>query len=141
MLLYFKYTKLINIAKTIVTNNVFGQKVKPPQQQNTKWNIQILASVGNRTWDLTDGGWVTFGLPSQLKVSIVVKLFNCFNASGRNVNKQNRSHIFNIVIVSVIFKHTCTWITTFRRLLYLPEKVSGNKYRHIISNYHNSYLP
>jgi len=36
--------------------------------------------------------------PSQLRVTIEVKLFNCFDAMGRNVNKQSRicgPHIFN----------------------------------------------
>ena len=38
----------------------------------------------------------------QLKISIVVKLFNCFKAMDRNVNKQGRicgPHIFNIFFV------------------------------------------
>jgi len=43
---------------------------------------------------------------SQLRVAIVVKLFNCFDAMGWNVNKQSRicgPHIFNKFIFSVIF--------------------------------------
>jgi len=38
----------------------------------------------------TQSGCVTTALPSQLTVSIVVKPFNCFNAMGRNVNKQSQ---------------------------------------------------
>ena len=37
----------------------------------------------------TPSGCVTTAPPSQLRVSIVVKLFNCFDAMGRNVNKQS----------------------------------------------------
>ena len=40
----------------------------------------------------------TTATPSQLRVSIVFKLFNCFDAMGRNVNKQSRicePHIYN----------------------------------------------
>ena len=33
---------------------------------------------------------VTTAQPSQLRVSIVVKLFNCVDAMGRNVSKQSR---------------------------------------------------
>jgi len=43
-------------------------------------------------------GRVTTGPPRQLKVFIVVKLFNCFNAIGQNANNQIRNcgpHIFN----------------------------------------------
>jgi len=66
-----------------------GQKVKP-QQQNTKSNIKMLARVGKEPGtSCTQGGCVTSGPPSQLKVSIVVRLFNSFNAMGRIVNKQN----------------------------------------------------
>jgi len=46
----------------------------------------------------TQSGCVTFAPPSQLRVTIEVKLFNCFDAMGRNVNKQSRicgPHIFN----------------------------------------------
>jgi len=52
-------------------------------------------------------GCVTTAPPSQLRVSIVVKPFNGFDAMGRNVNKQFESHIcgpdiFNKYIFSVI---------------------------------------
>ena len=32
--------------------------------------------------------------PSQLRASVVVKLFNCYDAMGRNANKQNRMNEF-----------------------------------------------
>jgi len=37
----------------------------------------------------TQSGSVTSAPTSQMRVSIVVKLFNCFDAIGRNVNKQS----------------------------------------------------
>ena len=39
----------------------------------------------------TQSGCVTIAPPSQLKVSIEVKPFNCFDAIGRNVNKQSQN--------------------------------------------------
>jgi len=66
-------------------------KVKPPQQQNTKSSIKILIRAGNRTRDLSHPSRMrTAGPPSQLKVSVVVKLFKFFNLIGQNVNKHNR---------------------------------------------------
>jgi len=38
----------------------------------------------------TQSGCVTTAPPSQLRVSIVDRLFNCFDAMDRNVNKQSR---------------------------------------------------
>jgi len=38
---------------------------------------------------LAPSGCVTTTPPSQLRVSIVNKLFNCFDAMGRNLNKQS----------------------------------------------------
>jgi len=52
-----------------------------------------------------DNSWIS-GSPSQLKVPIVVKLFNCYHAIGRNVNKQSQfcgPHIFNKFIFSVVY--------------------------------------
>ena len=46
----------------------------------------------------TQSGCVITAQPSQLSVSIVVKLFKCFDAMGRNVAKQSQicgPHIFN----------------------------------------------
>jgi len=48
-------------------------------------------------------GGVTSALTSQLRVTIAVKLFNCFDAMGRNVNIQSRicgPHIFNKFLFS-----------------------------------------
>ena len=83
----------------------FGAKSKTQQQQNKKSNIKTLTEAGNWTRD-TQSGCVTIAPPSQLRVSIAVKLFNCLNAMGRNVNKQSRicgPHIFNELFFSVIF--------------------------------------
>jgi len=69
-----------------------------------------------------NSGTQTDALPlSQLRVTIVVKLYNCFDAIGRNVNKQGRicgPHIFNI-----FFSVTCLHarITIFDSFLYLRE--------------------
>ena len=56
----------------------------------------------------TQSGCVITAQPSQLSVSIVVKLFNCFDAMGRKVNTQSLMcvpNIFNKYIFSVIFLH------------------------------------
>ena len=70
----------------------------------------------------TQSGCVTTAPPSQLKVKIVVRLFNCFDAMGRNVNKQTRlcgPDIFNKYMFSVIFLHA--WITIFGSFSYWLE--------------------
>jgi len=62
----------------------------------------------------TQSGCITTAPPSQLRLSIVVKLFNCFDTMGRNINKQSRicgPHIFNKFIFSVIF--LLLWINIF----------------------------
>jgi len=91
------------MLRNVVTNNVFlNEKVKTQQQQNKK---------SNRSQKLNPAPLVpkADALPqSQLRVSIVVKLFNCFDAMGRNVNKQSRicgPHIINKFIFSVILLH------------------------------------
>jgi len=56
----------------------------------------------------TQRGCVTTAPPSQPRVLIINKLFNCFDAMGRNVNKQSRicgPDIFNKFNFSVIFLH------------------------------------
>jgi len=56
----------------------------------------------------TQSGCVTTAPPSQLKVSIVVKIFNFLGAMGRKVNKQRQicgPDIFNLYIFSVLFLH------------------------------------
>jgi len=54
----------------------------------------------------TQSGCVTNSPLRHLRVSIVVKMFHCLDAMGRNVNKQTRicgPHIFNKFMFSVIF--------------------------------------
>jgi len=72
-----------------VTNNVFWTIVfLIQQQQNRKSNILSLARAANESGtSRTPVACVTSGQPSQLRVSIVVKVFNCFKAIGRNVKK------------------------------------------------------
>jgi len=52
---------------------------------------------------------VTTAQPSQLSVSIVVKLLNCFDTIGRNVNKQSQicgPHIFNqFIFLQYFYMH------------------------------------
>jgi len=38
----------------------------------------------------TQSGCVISASPSQLRVAIVIKLLNCFEAMGQNVNKQSQ---------------------------------------------------
>jgi len=66
-----------------VTNNVIlGQKVKTQQQKNKK-TYKTLPVLGIKPGTSnTQSGCVTTVPLSQLKVSIVVKLFNCFDAMG-----------------------------------------------------------
>jgi len=94
-----------------MTNNVFlDKKVKTQQKQNKKIKhthpcqepgIEPRASF-------TQSGCVTSAPPSQLRVSIVVKPFNSFDAISGNVNKQSQicgPDIFNKYMFSVIFLH------------------------------------
>jgi len=70
----------------------FGQKkVKTQQQQNKQSNIKRLQEPGIEPGtSCTQSGCVTTAPPSQLRISIVVKPFNCFDAMGQNVNKQSQ---------------------------------------------------
>jgi len=66
--------------------------------------------------------------PSQLRLSIVDKLFNCFDAMGRKVNNQSRicgPAIFNKVIFCNILH---AWITILGSFSYLREYDSLLKY-------------
>jgi len=86
----------------------FWQKIK--SQHNRTQNQPCLPEPGiePRT-SRTTVGCVTSGTPSQQKVSMVVKLFNCFNAMVQNVNKHSKicgPHMFMKFIFSVIF-FTC----------------------------------
>ena len=94
---------------TFVTNNVFlGKKVKT-QQQNKKSNRKPSPEPGIESGtSCTQSECVTTAPPSQLRLSIVVKQFNCFDVMGRNVNKQSPicgPDIFNKYIFCNIF--TC----------------------------------
>ena len=93
-----------------VTNNVLLDKMyKHNNNKTKKSNIKTLPEPGIEPGtSCTQSGCVTTAPPSQLRVSIVIKLFNCFDAMGQNVNKQSRicgPHIFNKFIFSVIFLH------------------------------------
>jgi len=131
MLRILNKLSLFKELQTFVTNNVFlDTKVKTQQQQNKKSNIKPLPVSGIEPGtSCTQSGCVTTAPPSQLRVSIVVKLFNCFDAMGRNVNKQSQicgPDIFNKLIFSVIFLHAC--ITIFGSFSYLREYLSLLKY-------------
>jgi len=100
---------LLKDLQNFVTNNVYGQKVKT-QQQKWKSNIKTLAGARNWNRDLFTQSWCVTTTPqSQLRVSIVNKLFNCFDAMGRNVNKQSRicwPDIFNkFIFMSYFYMH------------------------------------
>ena len=112
----------------IVTNNVFLTKSKNTTTSKQKMKQQkTLAGSGDWTRDIfcTQSGCVTTAPPSELTVSIVVKPFNCFDAMGRNVNKQSQlcgPDIFNKCIFSAIFLHAS--IIIFGSFSYLREYVS-----------------
>jgi len=83
-----------------VKTNVFLDK-KEENTTTTTTQIKHKNPCRRResTWDLLhQSGCVTSAPRSQIRVTIVIKLFNCFDAMGRNVNKQSRiggPHIFN----------------------------------------------
>ena len=117
--------------QNIVTNNVFLDTTVKPQQQNKKSKIKPfpepeieLGATRNQS------GCVTSAPPVQLRVKIVVNLFNCFDAMGRNVNKHSRirwPHIFKkFICFCNIF--TCIDVDIFDSFLKLREKVSLLKY-------------
>jgi len=82
---------------------------KEKHNHNNKKTLTTLPQQGIEPGtSCTQGGCFTTAPPSQLRVVIVVKLFNCFDAMGRNVNKQSQicgKHIFNKFIFCYIF--TC----------------------------------
>jgi len=70
---------------------MFLDKKDKKTQQNKKSNIKTLGGAGIELGTSgTQSGCVTTAPPSELRVSIVVKLFNCVDAIGRNVNKQSQ---------------------------------------------------
>jgi len=91
ILQYIKPIEWINIAKGIKKfhdKQCVDKKVKTQQQQNTKSNIKSCPEPGIEPGtSRTQVRGLIYTPPSQLKVSIVVKPFNCFNAMGRNINK------------------------------------------------------
>ena len=86
-----------------MTNNVFRSKSKNKKIKHKKpcrsreLNPETLAPKSDALFNSAP--------PSQMKVTIGVKQFNCFYAMGRNVNEQSRIcglYISNKFIVSVI---------------------------------------
>jgi len=100
------------------------------KQKNQTWKPMPEPGIEPGT-SCTESGCFTTAPPRQLRISIVVKLFYCFDAMGRNVNKQRRicgPHIFNKLTFSVTFLHA--WISIFGSFsyMYLGEYVSLPKY-------------
>jgi len=59
------------------------KKTQQQQQQNKNSNIKTLPEPGiEPVTSYTQSGCVTTAPSSKLRVSIVVKLFNCFDAMG-----------------------------------------------------------
>jgi len=65
-----------------VTNSVLLDR-KGKTQQYKKIKHKNACAAGNLTRDLSESGCITSAPPSQLRVSIVVELYNCFDAMGR----------------------------------------------------------
>jgi len=84
------------------------KEVKTQQQQNIKKTLPELG-IEPGTFCTQSVVCVTTAPPSQLRVSIVKELFNCFDAIGRNVNKQSRicgPDIFNkFILLSYFHMH------------------------------------
>jgi len=122
---------LLKKKQTFVTKVVLCETIKnttTTKQYNQTYKPLPEPGIEPGT-SCTKSGCVTTAPPSQLRVSIVVKLFTCFDVMGRNVNKQCRicgPHIFNKLFFSVILLHT--WIIIFDIFSYLREYVSLFKY-------------
>ena len=104
-----KLTLQKELQNYVTKNCVSGQKVKTQQQQNKTSNIKKLAGAKNWTRDLSHPKRMRYLCTTE---SIVVKLFNCFDAMGRNLNKLSRicgPYIFKFFFFSVVFLHA--WIT------------------------------
>jgi len=124
---------LQKVLKHFVTKSVFLDKKR--KINNNKTNNQTYKPLPETRIEpgtsCSQSGCVTTAPPSQLTVSIVDKLFNCFDAMGRNVNKQSRicgPHIFNKSIFSVIFLHARITTSILGSFSYLREYVSLLKY-------------
>jgi len=76
--------KYINIKNTATT------------KQQIKHKIPLLEPGIEPEISRTQSGCVTSAPTNQLRIAVVVKLFNCFDAMDRKVNKQSRvtGHIF-----------------------------------------------
>ena len=110
--------------QNIVANKVFMDKLWKHNNNETKIsNLKTLAGAGNWTRDLLHPKRMRYHCPTESTERISFKkLFNCFDAIGRNVNKQSRicgPDCFNKVIFSVIFLHA--WITIFDSFSYSRE--------------------
>jgi len=86
--------------KNFATNNVnFEQKVEHNKNKTNNQTYAPLPESGIEPGNsCTQSGCITSAPPSQLRVSIEAKLFNCFDAMGRSVNKQSQicgPHIVN----------------------------------------------
>jgi len=94
---------------------------------NIKSNINTLAGDGNWTLKLSHPKRIRYLCTTELTESIdCSQLFNCFDAMGRNVNKQSRicgPHIFTF---SAIIVHA--WKTIFGSFSFLREYVSLLKF-------------
>jgi len=112
ILQYVKYTKRINIAKFHDKIMCFWQK-KSENATKHKIKQKSLPEPRIEPWTFcTLVGCVTSGPRSQLKVSIVVKLFNCFNAMVRNINKKPK-HFNKFIFSCYILTYTDTYIWLF----------------------------
>ena len=90
----------------VVTNNaLLGKQSKNTTVNKTKLKHENRCRSGELNLGPhppTSDALSTTAPPSQLRVTNVVKLLNCFVAMGQNVNKQNRicgPHIFNKFII------------------------------------------
>ena len=116
--------------QNVVKNNLFLYKSK--KTTTTKQIIKHKIPCRSRELNPSishKSGCVTTAPPSPLRVMIVVKLFNCFHAMGRNFNKQNRicgPYIFYEFIFFCYIVHA--WITIFGSFSNLREYVTLLKY-------------
>jgi len=92
--------KEVQLCKILWQTICFWQKVKTTtttkQKKSNRKNSLLVPGIelGN---SCTQSGCVTNVPTSQLRILIVVKLLNCFDVMGRNVNQQTqlcRPHIF-----------------------------------------------
>ena len=109
-----------------MTNYVFFDKtVNTQQQQQNKQKKPCRSRELNPGTLAPKADAKTTARPCQLRVSIVVKPFNCFYAMGRNVNKQSQicgPDIFN--------KNIFLYYFHMNELLYLAVfHIKGSMFR------------